>query len=232
LTAKAPGVSPLRRVLIAVPSYTGKITAQTEYTLALFKLEADAFGWGFDILPWGGDSLIAHARNAIVGKFMLSDATDLICLDADVGTVPGAFTRLMTHRVNFVAGLYRAKSEPENYMVRLLSSDVRGDPRTDLLEVESVPFGLVRLTRACIEDMIREYADESFVSHMDNLKCWNLFNTEVRDGQFWGEDYYFCRKWRAIGGRVWVDWEIPTTHTAHDGKVYRGHFGNWVRSKQ
>jgi hypothetical protein len=232
----APGAAPTRRVFVAIPSYSGKLTPQTELALGLFEMEAAGLGWGLDPpFVWAGDSLIAHARNLCVGKFLQSSATDLIFLDADVGVGPGVFSRLMTHRVNFVAGVYRAKCETEQYMVRWLPSakPLKGDKRTDLLEVEAVPFGLARLTRACIDDMVRAYPKESFTTHMaPGVKCWNLFNTEVRDGLFWGEDFYFCRKWRAIGGKVWVDWDIPTVHVNGDGTAYHGHLGNWIRNRK
>lgn len=227
-----PGATQTRRAFVACPSYSGKPTDQTLYTNALFQLEAEGLGWGYRFFPWGGDAFITHARNACVGKFLESDCTDLIFLDDDVGAGPGVFTRLMSHRVHFVAGVYRTKQDQEQYMVRFLPGEVRTDPKTDLLEVECVPFGLVRLSRECVEAMVKKHKSQWFMSHLDRtLKCWNLFDIVIEKNRLWGEDFVFCRKWRAMGGKVWVDWDLPTVHVNGEGRVFRGHLGNWIRKK-
>jgi hypothetical protein len=231
---KAPGAPKTRRVFVGIPTYTGKLTKQTFHTLSLFKLEAQSMGWDIQVEIWPGDALIAHARNALVGKFMQTDCTDLMFLDADVGAGPGVFTRLMTHRANLVAGVYPAKTEDERYIVRWLpGKEHKTDPDNDLLEAECVPFGLVRIWRAGIEAIVEAHKDEWFISHMvPGLKCWNLFNTEVLDNVFWGEDFTFCRKWREAGGKVWIDWDLPLIHVNSDGRIFRGHLGNFLKARK
>jgi hypothetical protein len=32
-------------------------------------------------------------------------------------------------------------------------------------------------------------------------------------GVYLSEDYAFCRRWRAIGGEIWLDLESKLTHT-------------------
>jgi hypothetical protein len=41
------------------------------------------------------------------------------------------------------------------------------------------------------------------------------------------EDYRFCDRWRAIGGRVWCDPEMKVDH--HGIAVFKGHFGQFMR---
>lgn len=195
----------------------------------------EAAGAGFSITEfhWVGDSLISHARNVCVARFLESDCTDLFFLDSDVACGPGAISRMMKHPVDLVAGVYRVKSETVRYPVEWLDRpELWADPETGLLEARDVPFGFVRLTRKAIEQMVEEHRDDWFLAAGDDsLKCWPLFNTEVREHRFWGEDFYFCRKWRELGGRVWVDPEIPLQHIAQDGTPYIGHLGNWLRSR-
>ncbi|WP_245911167.1 hypothetical protein [Neisseria iguanae] len=42
------------------------------------------------------------------------------------------------------------------------------------------------------------------------------------------EDYFFCRKWRAISGKVYVDVQSNLTH--QDAKLYRGSFAQSLQT--
>ena len=58
-----------------------------------------------------------------------------------------------------------------------------------------------------------------------------LFDDAVVDNQYEGEDFAFCRRWRALGGEVWVDMLSPINHTGlhtFAGRVGKD-FG-WVES--
>src|SRR6185295_17991731 len=41
-----------------------------------------------------------------------------------------------------------------------------------------------------------------------------LFDTEIWDGEFWGEDYVFCRRARKCEFKIWID---PTIKLDHAG---------------
>lgn len=220
----------MRKVFLAIPSYSGKLREATKVSVSCFNLEAASLGWNLQDFRWHNDSLIPHARNACLGKFMESDCTDLWFLDDDVAVGPGVFTRLMSHPVDVVAAIYRIKKDEETYAVNYLPGNPEPDPQTGLLEMSGIPFGMVRIKRAAIEAMIKAYPDEWYMaSCAKDLKTWNFFNLAVENRQFIGEDMFFCRKYRQIGGRVWVDTEIPIQHISQDDRVYPGHFGNWLR---
>jgi hypothetical protein len=49
------------------------------------------------------------------------------------------------------------------------------------------------------------------------------FDTAVREGRYYSEDWTFCENWRDIGGKVWVDKRVLLRHTgtytfAHDAQ--------------
>jgi hypothetical protein len=199
----------------------------------MMALEAESVGWGFTQFRWAQDSLIAHARNVCVAKFMESDATDMLFLDSDVACGPGVFSRLLTHDADVVAGVYRVKNDVERYPVVGLDEPATQDTDTGLLEVKDIPFGLVRIRRSVIEKMQAAEPDNWFyANNADRTKCHALFNTEIRDHTFWGEDYYFCRKWRALGGKIYVDPEFRLAHVNGDGKAFSGSFANFLRGVQ
>jgi len=216
------------KVFVAIPVH-GEIRKETELTLSAFRVECAGLGVGYEEFHWVGDSLIPHARNVCVAKFLQTDATDLFFLDADVAAGVGALTRLMTHRVDIVAGIYRRKMDDENYPVRWKMDSKREiDPRTGLLAADCVPFGFTRISREMIQFLCDAYPEDWFYTPlMPDAKVPALFQTEVAYHQFWGEDFYFCRRVRETGHMIWVDPDIPLRHVGD--KVYEGHLGNYLR---
>lgn len=46
---------------------------------------------------------------------------------------------------------------------------------------------------------------------------------EHKTGRYLSEDYAFCRRWRDLGGKVFVDTQSKLAH--HGTFTYRGDFG-------
>ncbi len=46
---------------------------------------------------------------------------------------------------------------------------------------------------------------------------------ERESERYLSEDYAFCRRWRDLGGRIYVDTQSKLTH--HGSYTYRGDFG-------
>src|SRR5262245_12828070 len=161
-----------------------------------------------------GNPMVGMARSLLVSDFLSNQlATDILFIDDDIVWQPGAVTRIMSHDVDMVAGIYPRRFDPPGYNVRLF--DGRQPELTDkgLIEVEAVPAGFLRMSRLCIERMIEAYPESYFEAESDpNTTGYDLFHTG-RDGKlYWGEDYEFCRKWRSIGGTVWADPMLTFLH--------------------
>lgn len=232
----------MKKVFVAIPTLNGKLADATEAALKWIHLEAAGLDWKVEEFRWVGDSLIVHARNVCAAKFLETGCTDIFWLDADVGFGPGVFTRLMSYPVDFVAGIYRVKNDEERYPLKWLPKpELHADPLTGLLEVESVPFGCVRLSRVVVEKLRDACAEDWFTANCaEGMKCWPVFNTEIRERQFWGEDFYFCRRWRELGGQVWVDPELRLQHVGAEfnpetgeatPKRFIGKLGDWLRAR-
>lgn len=238
-----------KKVFLAVPSHDGKICVPTH--LSVFQFLADSMKDGVRIqiekspIPyniehrvWAGSSIVTVARNILLSMFLVSDCTDLIWIDSDVDWEPGALERLLKHPVDCVAAAYRTKTDdPEKYPVRWLDRPFHPtDKDTGLLEVECAPLGISRMTRACLEKMTNAYPELAYLEDLvPDIKCWALFdnmfvgrdNPDWRARKYWGEDFVFCNRLRAIGGKVWIDPEIATGHTG--AKRFPGHYGDALR---
>ena len=52
----------------------------------------------------------------------------------------------------------------------------------------------------------RKVVRKTYVADADTgLTLYNLFDTELYNGQLQGNDYVFCRRWTDLGGEIWID---------------------------
>jgi hypothetical protein len=218
-----------RKVFVAVPVRQPEVKVFTLTALTDAIIELAQEGMAMSLFVWSGDPLISHARNVILAEFLRSDCDDLVFVDDDVSWAPGTLVKLLKHPVDFVAGVYRHKIDDESYPVNLIQSDGRIPiDKTGLIEVNGVPFGFARITRKCAEQMFDAAKDKPyFHKNAPGLECRVVFDVQYADGEYFGEDYVFCRKWQALGGKVWVDPEMAINHSGN--KVFVGHFGNYLR---
>lgn len=221
-----------KHVWIAIPAYTGQIHLATMRSIISEMLGFSDRGDKVTIFDESGNAMIADCRALIVEKFLDGDGTDLIFVDSDVCWQAGALLRLVDHTVDFVAAMYRQRLDPENYCISWLNpgKELWADPRTGLLEVEGVPFGCVRLSRAGLEKMVAAYPEtEFYVEAAPNQKAHALFDPYRIGTVKFGEDYSFCKRWRDIGGQVWIDPEIKMGHIGY--KTFTGSIGDWLRGR-
>lgn len=211
------------------------IHAETTRALLDALLSATLRGWAVEYRSYPGNSIIARCRNTIVSDFLASTATDLVFIDADVSWEPGALVRLCEHDVDVVAGVYPHRRDPITFPVRWkLNPDGTPPPLyaiNGLLEVEGVPGGFLRIRRQALERMVAVFAHKAYESpDADTGRAVAVFDHELIDGQYYGEDFIFCKRWREImDGKVWVDPEITLHHVGN--KTFTGNLGDWLRSR-
>lgn len=227
-----------RNVFIAIPMRSPQVTADTMTSLVASIFELGGAGIAMTFFTWSGDPLIAHARNLILATFLQSDCTDLLFLDDDVSWEPGTIVKFVTQPVDMVAGIYPHKKEPESYPLNLFDPDLsklQMSKSTGLMLVADVPFGFCRLSRACVQKMWDDAEDRPF-RHQSapDVPCRVIFEDRYEgpkegetDGQFYGEDYSFCQRWRELGGQVWVDPNLTLGHTGW--KKFTGTVGDFLR---
>lgn len=219
-----------KHVVIAIPAYTGTIHLGTMRSLMADFMALTARSDKAEIFDESGNAMIADCRAVIVAKFLESEATDLIFVDSDVIWERGALLRLVDHPVDFVAGIYPHRKDPLSFPISWLQGREDLHVESGLIEVEGVPAGFMRLSRAMLEKMADHYPDTIFATESTKAgTAWGLFDTYHIGKMKFGEDYAFCRRWRDIGGKVWVDPEIRMGHVGY--KTFEGHIGNWLKSR-
>jgi hypothetical protein len=222
-----------KHVFFAVPAYTGQIHLETFRSIIGAMMALLQRGDKFTLWDESGNAMIAHARDLTLAQFMASDATHYLSIDNDVVFPPEAVLRLIDAPVEFSAVVYRQRKDPANYCVQWDTSkpELWADPETGLLEVLAVPAGFMCLTRSCIERMNAAYEGKTFKDKSaPNGKAVALFDNIHEGSMYWGEDFSFCKRWRDIGGQIWID---PTINMGHIGnKMFTGSLGDWLLSGQ
>lgn len=215
------------KILVAIPVYDGKLPVET--VRCLLNEQALVLGTGNEIqvrfLP--NCSHAAMGRNQLAKEFMDSDCDRLVFLDSDVTCEPGAIVKIAHFKADFVGGAYRFKFDEENYPVGWLPHDLYANPE-GLLEVSCLPGGFLSLSRRVFEKLKEAHPDREY-EHFGK-KCHAYFTMPWMDGALYGEDSYFCKSWRDLGEKVYLDPEITLTHWDFN-KPYIGHIGNWLKRR-
>ena len=179
-------------------------------------------GVSFDFMC--GCCYLDHTRNMLATRFMESEATDLLFVDADVGFAPETILQIAAARRPLVAGIYPKKSDRTGFPVTFSADELWSDEE-GLIEAASAPTGFMRINRSVFEAMpAEEYRDQ------DDRAWRRWFRCDFHDGTYWGEDTQFCQDYRALGGKLFI---LPDLTFAHSGlKSWKGNWGEWVRSQQ
>jgi hypothetical protein len=221
-----------KHVFIAIPAYTGQLHMATVRSLMTDIIALIQRGDKFTLYDDCGSALIGDTRGVLVAQFLASDADVMVFLDNDICWEAGALLKLIDHPVDCVAGGYRHRRDPESYSIvwRTDVAQLHADPQTGLLEVWGVPAGFLKLSRKMLIEMVEQYPDTEFYAEQaPNKKAWALFDPYRIGKHKMGEDIAFCRRWRDMGGKVWLDPEIKMGHIGF--KTFEGHIGNWLRNR-
>jgi len=208
-------------VCVGIPSIDGKPCANTVDSLLAETVLGYGQGVHFLVMWEIGCSLIGVARNKLARRFLdIPQAACLVFVDSDISWKGGELARLARRPEDVVGGTYRAKhDEPVKFHIRGIP-----EPAGDVLKVEGLPGGFLKISRHALETMHAEpYREES------GREMRDFFPTGMIDGEIWGEDYGFCRLWRQSGGSVFLDPSIQLRH--HDGfRSYSGDVAAWLEA--
>jgi hypothetical protein len=197
------------------------------------------------------DSLVTRARSSALAYFLRETLfTHLFWIDGDVGFPPDAAFRLLLSGHDVVAGPYPVKTmvwpaegvtaasredfdlatnffpvnAAEGHQPMPLVVDADG-----FMEVSEAPTGFMAIKRQVFEAMMTRYPELAFTPDEapgGPLKgfSWRFFDVmvEPETNRYLSEDYGFCRRWRDMGGRVFVDTTAKLTHQG--SHLFRGDY--------
>lgn len=216
------------KFIVAMPVYDGKIPAVTVSSLLYEQALATKLGDEMELRFLPSCSHPAMGRNQLADDFLNSDAERLVFLDSDVSFEPCSLLRIARHPVDFAGGAYRYKMDLECYPVMWLPKPELGLTRCGLVEVETLPGGFLSLSRKVFESLKAAHPSRQY-SHLGKaVHCF--FQMPFFGENLYGEDSFFCKEWRDLGGQVFLDPELTLTHWDFN-KPYKGHIGNWIKNR-
>jgi hypothetical protein len=103
-------------------------------------------------------------------------------------------------------------------------------PTNTVIRCDATGMACVLIHRSVFERMIEAYPAIAYVAHhphhadpaqrverLHKFFDWPLVRNPDGDVEEWSEDFDFCRKWRLLGGRIWLEPEIRLTHWGPQG---------------
>jgi hypothetical protein len=206
-----------RKLFIAIPAYDGKINIKTAYNLASFMPKALAHGISVRMGDVSGCSIITLARNQLVHEFLKTDCTELLFLDSDVIATADDIMRLMAQSggKDITAGAYPRRAKDKNFFADLYF-DENKDLEFDgsLMRIERVGTGFMLIQRHVIEQMVFAHPEWQYEYKDEQLTA--LFDFEIKNGQYLGEDYLFCDRARDMGFKIYIDVDISLPHVGSE----------------
>lgn len=235
------------RVMLATPTLFRSPTL--EFMMSVLKTSNLLMQHGhiLDSAFVGGDCFISKARNGLIQSFIESWKTEnpadvLVFIDDDQLWDEQSFLRIIQSNKEIVAVGIPKKMDPKdgepqvfNNVMLDMDSNNNCFVEDGLLRISQIGSGFMAIKRSAIEKMIkaypRQYAPGDGGLHalhyalFESKIIWPEDEKEV--GQFWGEDLVFCKKWKDIGGEIWLD---PNVNVEHIGrKAWSGNFMNFLQ---
>lgn len=214
----------MKKVLIATPSYDGKIDAWYANSLVntiLLGIQKDIF---FQPIYMSYDALVQRARNDLVAIAIENDFDDILWIDSDIEWNPEKAIEILELDQDIIGlPVIKKTLDLHNYNIKSNVDDlfVRNDD--GLIKVESVGTGFLKMSKKAFTylwDNSEEY------THNGKICKW-IFNVSIIDGDLVSEDVFVCRKLNEGGFDIWID---PSSTCNHIGNIkYSGNFENFIK---
>jgi hypothetical protein len=205
------------KVHIAMPCYGGMLTESTFMSFIKWANTARQLGIDWTLETMVNESLISRARNTLTAKFLEQpDSTHLFFVDADIGWEPWHLLVLLNRDVDVIGGLYPMKTMPIKWVVNGFEGAEEGPD--GFQEVSKAGTGFLLMKRHVFDKMaahpaVKPYKNDIGLDPKYDKHLKTYFDTAVRQGRYYSEDWTFCENWRDLGGRIWVDKRVLLRHS-------------------
>lgn len=214
----------MKSVFIATPAFDGRVHIPYALSLADTQMLLKLHNYEVVVRLTASGSLLVAERNRLVQAFWNSGCTHMLCIDSDLGWPAQAVLAMLDQNKEFVCGVYPARGTGGKEFTFRPTKNLDGSIIQDrhLLKMEYVPAGFMLISRSAIAKMRDKFPDLYFcpkqpIGNPEPGYCF--FDTQVWEGEFWGEDYVFCRRAREAGIEIWCDPLIEFDHAGDRGML-------------
>lgn len=174
-----------------------------------------------------GCPYISSAEATLARKALDTMPDALVYIEDDQSWSPESLVKLIQCPEDVVAGTYRFKKDPVEYMGALHTTD-DGRPIVNsagLISAKWMPAGFLKISAHAIDKFMKAYPE---------LNCGpsyhptpDLFNHGAHEGIWYGQDYAFCRRYAAKCGPIWLMPDLDIGHHFGD-KEFPGNFHRYL----
>jgi len=228
-----------KKILIAIPCYQGLVHMKCmEQCMELIQ-ELPKLNIDYEFFSITVDSLIPRARNISAMKFLKSDCTHLLFIDADIIFTPNDVIKLLEANKPIICGTYPKKCLDFNLLKQniLLSESLEHlisrsvnyalnffeTPKNQpVIEVMDAPTGFMLIRKNVFFQMINTFPDIRYKNDINVYKqyeykefFYDFFQTGVFEHRYLSEDFGFCRKLQELKIPIYVDLSVNLIHVGN-----------------
>lgn len=212
----------MKKVLIATPSYDGKVDVW--YTSALHQTTLIGIENGIYFHPvfMSYDALIQRSRNDLVALAVEQDFDGILWIDADIEWAPQwAIDAVKSDKPVFGIPCIKKSITEESYNVKCDIKDLNLNDE-GYISVLSVGTGWLYLSKEAYTYL---WENSKPYVHNGQNRRW-IFSVDIEDGDIISEDVTMCKKLREGGFEILID---PAKTCNHIGTLkFQGNFTNFI----
>lgn len=187
----------------------------------------DAEGIDHSMVFEVGCPYISGARCTMLTKALEKNADIIVFLDHDLSWRPEDLLRLIRTPGEVVSGTYRFKTDEHVSYMGVIDTDKDHIPlgrKDGCISANRVPAGFLKVTKEAVERFKHGYPD---LCINDGIGV-DLFNHGAIKGTWFGEDYAFSKRWKELGGMIWLVPDLNLDHHSFNGNVFKGNFHEFM----
>ena len=207
-------INNMKKIFIGTVSSTETISAY--YLTSIFKsqklLAKNNIDCYLDLII--DEPILELARNKLLSIFIESDCDELILIDSDQAWEPEDLIKLVNSDKDFIGAPVMLKTENRyNVSFEKYSNE-------DIMEVNYVGTGFLKISKKVAKEVFN--VSKKYNSDKDAM----AFEIAVIDDEILSEDFSFCKKWKSIGGKIFIDTTINPYHIG--SATFRGNFKDYL----
>ena len=185
------------------------------FAQSMFNMMETARDIGFksDWLLRYNESLVQRARNGMAATFLWeTDFERLMFIDSDIEFSPEDVAKLWNLDEDVTVGIYAMKKPGKDVYAGWKDGKLLDiSELNDIDELDYAGTGFMMIKRRVFKEMYDAWPERRH-EEGNTTNAFSWFDCRVEDGIYLSEDYAFCKDWRSLGGKIWVDTSIKLKH--------------------
>ena len=230
------------KIFLATPAYGNQVCVTYMRSVLCAVAELGKEGVEFLFFTIGNESLVTRARNMCVAEFLNSDCTHLLFIDSDIEFDVNVIRRVINVNKDVACACYPMKtvnwsavrSLTKEKIETMSNDDIQGHmmkynvqftkdgsfcrPIIDgFMQVDYAATGFMLIKRTVLVKMRKAFPELQYkccdvAGHLQP-HLWAFFDTMIDESKnYLSEDWTFCKRWKQLGGEIWLDLYSPLTH--------------------